>query len=111
MRMLGCLEKRSGWYFRAKHVKVDANMSADGVSRWERDNVNRQREYRPEINWQEQDLGQTGRDLCTGIMASSTSVSQLRTRLSALTCHLSGLGSNFEVDERCSVFFGRHPHE
>ena len=112
MRMLGCLEMRSGWYFRAKHVRGVAKTLADGISRWERDNVNRHiREYRPDINWQERGLGQTGRDPCTGIMASSTSVSQLWTRLSALTRHLSGLGSNFEGEDRRSVFFGRHPHE
>ena len=88
---------RSGWYFRAKHVKGVANTLVDGISRWERDNVNRHlREYRPDINWQEQDLGRHGRDLCTGTLESSTSVGQLRTRLSAITCHLSGLGSNFE---------------
>ena len=97
MRMLGCLEMRSGWYFRAKHVKSVANTWADGISRWERDNFNRHlREYRPDINWQEQDLGRHGRDLCTGTLESSTSVGQLRTRLSAITCHLSGLGSNFK---------------
>ena len=65
-------------------------------SRWERDNVNGHlRECLPGISWQEHDLGQTRRDLCAGILAF-TSVGQLRTRLSALTCHLSGLGSNFE---------------
>ena len=85
------------WYFRAKHVKGVANTIADGISRWEFDNVNRHlREYRPDINWQEQALGQPERDLCTGILAPSTSVGRLWTRLSALTCYLSGLGSNFE---------------
>ena len=84
---------RSGWYFRAKHVRGVANTLADGFSRWERDNVNKHLpEYRPDINCQEQDLGLIGMDLCTGILASSTCVGQLRTRLSALKCHLSGLG-------------------
>ena len=97
MRMLGCLEMCNEWYFRAKHVKGVANTIADGISRWEFDNLNRHlREYRPDINWREQAMGQTGRDLCTGTLASSTSVGQLRTRLSSITCHRSGLGSNFE---------------
>ena len=97
MRMLGCLEMQSGWYFRAKHVEGVANTLADGIPRWERDNVDRHlREHRPDINWQEQDLGQHGSDLCIGILASSTPLGQLRVRLSELTCHRSGLGSNFE---------------
>ena len=97
MRMLGYLDMRSGCYFRVNHVRGVANALGDGVSRWERDNVNRHiRKHRPDINRQEQDLGQTGRDLCTGILASCTSVGQLRTRLSENTCHRSGLGSNVE---------------
>ena len=97
MRTLGCLELRIGWYFPWKHARGVANTLADGISRWERDNSHKHpREYRPDINWQEQNLGQTRRDLCTGIMASGTSVGRWRTRLIALACHLSGLGSNFK---------------
>ena len=105
MRMLGCLEKRSGWYFRAKHVKVDANMSADGVSRWERDNVNRQREYRPEINWQEQQQGETcvqGYWRAVHVWVSCGLVS------AHLRVIFQVLDQISRVDERCSVFFGRH---
>ena len=82
--------------FRAKHVRGDVNTLDDGISRWERNSVNRPRESRPDINWQEQDLRMTGRDLWTGILASSTSIGQLRNRLSELTRPISGLGSNFE---------------
>ena len=39
MRMMGCLEMRSGWCFRAKHVKGVANTLADGISRWDRDSI------------------------------------------------------------------------
>ena len=39
MRMMGCFEMRSGWCFRAKHVKVVANTLADGISRWDRDSI------------------------------------------------------------------------
>ena len=37
MRMMGCLEIRSGWRFRAKYFKGVANTLADGISRWDRD--------------------------------------------------------------------------
>ena len=33
LRMIGCLEMRSGWCFGAKHVKGVANILADGLSR------------------------------------------------------------------------------
>ena len=87
MRMLGCLEIHSGWYFRAKHVKGVANTLSDGISRLERGNVNRHlREYRPDINWQEQDLGQPRRDLCTRILASN---------IRASVAHSSQLSNNW----------------
>ena len=74
--MLGFLEMRSGWCFRAKHVKDVANTLADGISRWERENVNRHlREYHPDINWQ-QDLGLTGRDLHIGVQYIRGSVAE-----------------------------------
>ena len=73
MRMLGCLEMRSGWYFRARHVKGVANTLADGISRWERDNVNRHlREYRPDIDWQERPVyGDIGIQYIRGSVADS----------------------------------------
>ena len=66
---------------------------ADGISRWDRASIpSALRNCRPDIAWQEQDLGQAGAGLCTGISASSTSGSQLRARLNALTAQASGLG-------------------
>ena len=47
------------------------------------------------LKWQEQNLGQAGADLCTGILAASTSADQLRDLLSKLTRRVSGLGALF----------------
>ena len=97
MRILGCLEVRSGWCFRARHVKGVNNVLADGISRWDRASIpSALRSCRPDIAWQEQDLGQAGTSLCSGILASSSSGGQLRDRLNALTTQVFGLGQNFE---------------
>ena len=70
MRMLGCLEMRNEWRFRAKHIKGVANTLADGISRWKHDeialNLN---SYRPDIRWQEQHLGQEALDLTSAVLA------------------------------------------
>ena len=96
MRMLGCLEMRCGWCFRAKHVRGVANVLADGVSRWDRSTIAPNLcALRPDIDWQEQRLGKAGADLCTDILASSTSVAQLRARLGARTSLVAGLGAHF----------------
>ena len=60
MRMLGCLEMRGGWFFRAKHVRGVANVLADSVSRWGSPTIAANLcASRPDINWQEQHLGAT----------------------------------------------------
>ena len=93
MRMPGWLEVRSGWCFRAQHVKGVKNTLVDEISRWDRASIHSAlRNCRPDIGWQEQDLGQAGASLCTRISASSTSGSQLRAGLNALTAQASGLG-------------------
>ena len=82
MRMLGCLEIGSGWCFQAKHVKGAANTLADRISRWDRSSIpSALHVFRPDVNWQEQNLGQAGADLCTGSLGTSTSVDQSRDRL------------------------------
>ena len=54
MRMLGCLEIRNEWRFRAKHIKGVANTLTDGISRWKHDEIARNlHSYRPDICWQE----------------------------------------------------------
>lgn len=64
MRMMGCLEMRNEWRFRAKHIKGLANTLADGISRWKHEEITAKlRSFRPDICWQEQKLGQEAVDL------------------------------------------------
>ncbi len=96
MRMMGVLEMRNGWRFRAKHIKGVANTLADGISRWDRaDIASNLHSFRPDICWQEQRLGQEALDLTFGVLASSSSESQLRLRLNEITRRVSGLGVSF----------------
>ena len=96
MRMMGCLEMRSGWCFRAKHVKGVANTLADGISRWDRDSISAKlTAFRPDVNWQEKILGEAGIGLITDVVASSTSADQLRTRLGERTSRVADLGTSF----------------
>ena len=54
MRMLGCLEMRNEWRFRAKHIKG----VADGISKWKHDEITLNLDsYQPDTRWQEQHLG------------------------------------------------------
>ena len=95
MRILGCLEMRSGWCFRAKHVRGVANVLADGVSRQDRPTIAPNlHALRPDIEWQEKRLGEAGVDLCTDILASSTSGSQFRA-LGVRTSLVADLGVRF----------------
>lgn len=96
MRMLGCLEMRNGWQFRAKHIKGLANTLADGISRWRHDEIaDKLRAYRPDICWQEQHLGPEALEITCAVLASSSSEDQLRHRLKAITRQVSGLGDPF----------------
>ena len=61
MRLLGVLELSSGWNLDAKHVSGILNVAADGISRWDCASVLvNLRVVRPDIPWQEQDLGDAG---------------------------------------------------
>ena len=72
VRMIGCLEVRSGWCFRAKHVQGVANTLADGISSWDRDSISAKlTAFRSDVNWQEQILGGAGTGLITDVVASS----------------------------------------
>ena len=96
MRILGCLEMHTGWRFRAKHVRGVANDSADEVSRWDRPTVAPNLlALRPDIDWQEQRLGEAGADLCNDIFASRTSGAQLRARLGVRTSLVADFGARF----------------
>ena len=63
MRLLGVLEVSSGWHFDALHVRGIHNVVADGISRRDRD---------------------SGKVLCTLVLASNSCGSPLRPRLNAL---------------------------
>ena len=39
LRMLGCLEMRSGCCFRTKHMRSVAKVLTDGMSRWNRSTI------------------------------------------------------------------------
>ena len=55
MRIMGVLEMRNGWRFRAKHIKGVANTIADGISRWDRNDIALNlHSCRPDVCWQEQ---------------------------------------------------------
>ena len=96
MRMLGCLEVRNEWQFRAKQIKGGANTLADGISRWKHDEIAlKLHSYRPDICWQEQHLGQEALDLPSAVLASSSSDDQLRNRLNPNTHQVSGLDASF----------------
>ena len=96
MRILGCLEVTSGWCFESLHVRGQDNFVADGISRWERHTISSNlRAARPDVRWREQVLGPEAVALCSDILAESTSVAQLRTRLGHITSRVSGLGTDF----------------
>ena len=85
MRLLSVLESSSGWHFDAKHVRGIFNVAADDISRWDRASVLvNLRAVRPEIMWQEHDLGAAGISLCTSVLASNSCDTPLRPRLNAL---------------------------
>ena len=84
MRLLGVLELSSRWHFDAKHVRGIANVAADGISRWDRASILvNLRAVRPELPWQERDLGATGISLCTSVLASNSCDTPLWPRLNA----------------------------
>ena len=85
MRLLGVLELSSGWRFDAKHVRGIFNVATDGISRWDRASVLvNLHAVRPDIPWQEQDLGAAGISLCTSWLAPNSCDTPLRPRLNAL---------------------------
>ena len=51
--------------------------------------------FRPDVNWQEQNLGRAGAGRCTRSLAASTSVDQLRDRRVERIRRVSGLGARF----------------
>ena len=77
MRLLGCLEVGKGWYFDALHVAGVENTIADGISRWELEDIDGNLHTpRPYAAWRRQVLGPPGVALCLGVLAASSSTSQ-----------------------------------
>lgn len=63
MRMLGLIQMRGGWKFEAKHVPGIMNKEADGISRWNRKNVQANlADIRPDVPWQDLSLSAQGRE-------------------------------------------------
>ena len=84
MHILGGLETRSGWCFTTAHVVGVANTLADGISRWD--------SYQQALIYAVSgptfvgaSRGQAGADLCSGMLAASTSTCQLRDHFDGLT--------------------------
>ena len=95
MRLLECLEVGSGWCFDALHVAGMENTIYEGISRWEPEDIDGNRAFRPDVAWHRQKLKPMGVAVCFGVLAASSSVCQLRRRLTALIRQLSGLGPLF----------------
>ena len=69
MRLLGCLEVGSGWCFDALHVAGVENTIADGISRWEPEEIDGNlRAFRPNVAWHRQVLEPTGVAVCLGVL-------------------------------------------
>ena len=82
LRLLGCFEVGSGWCFDAVHAAGIDHSIADGTSRWEPEAIDDNlRAFRPDVAWRRQVLGPAGVELCSGVLAASSSASLLRLRL------------------------------
>lgn len=82
MRMLGVLEMRNEWRFRAEDIKGIAQTLADGISRWKRDESGSNLQAsRPDVCWQEEQLGQEALDIRSAVLDSSSLDDQSRRRL------------------------------
>ena len=72
--LLGCLEVGSGWCFDALHVAGVENIIADGITRWEPEDIDGNlHAFRPDVAWHRQVLGPTGVAVCFGVLAASSS--------------------------------------
>ena len=79
----------------AEHVAGVDKVLADGTSRWVGTSItNSLRKIRPDIHFQEQLFA--GIELCSGILAPTSSGAQLRSRLNTRLRQVSGLGLRFK---------------
>ena len=82
--------------FDALHVAGVENTIANGISRWEPEDIDGNlHAFRPDVAWHRQVLGPTDVALCLGVLAASSSASQLRRRLTELIRQVFGLRSLF----------------
>ena len=82
MRLPGCLEVGCGWSFDALYAAGVENIIADGISRWQPEDIDSNlRAFRRDVAWHRQVLGPTGVALRFRVLAASPSVCQLRRRL------------------------------
>ena len=111
MLLLGCLEVGSGWCFDALHVAGVENTIADGISRWEPEDIDGNlRAFRPDVAWHRQVVEPTGVAVCFGVLAATSSVCQLRRGLTELIRQVSGLGRLFGgLSGRLSILTPRSP--
>ena len=86
-----------------------ANTLADCISRWDCPSISTNlRRFRPDVRWREQVVGQAGVDLCSGMLAASTSTRQLHDHFDGPTravfgrlpfCSLTGAPRYLQVEE------------
>lgn len=97
MRVLSYLEMGSDWHFDSRHIAGAKNTIADGISRWAYDSISeRLRDAHPNVVGHEQALEPGAVELCTEVLAVSSSVDLLHRRLRELTHRVGGLGARFE---------------
>ena len=61
MRIMGKLEITSGWIYKAKHIPGVLSVLADGISRWQPDQISEKlRSHVNEGDWRQVHLDQNG---------------------------------------------------
>lgn len=81
MRMLGVVEVSCGWLFQSSHVSGALNSLADGICRWHPDVHANLCAAAPAIPWQEVELNQASRDLCSAGLGAASSAAHSRLHL------------------------------
>lgn len=72
MRLLGRLKIVSGWTYVATHVAGVDHLLADGVSRWNRDEIgDHLAKYTNDLSWKELDLGRYRNEMCWIVSSES----------------------------------------
>ncbi|CAB1112908.1 unnamed protein product [Ectocarpus sp. CCAP 1310/34] len=75
MRMLGAIEVSSGWLFQSSHVPGVLNSIADGISRWQPDDVyDNLCAAAPHVRWQEVESDEAAHKMCSAVLGSTGGV-------------------------------------